>query len=68
MPTCSRKCSAFSRATSLFRFNTFTWPTMQFSSTVMLLNRLKDWNTMPTLARYAAALVPRQGLMPDRGT
>ena len=24
----------------------------------MLLNRLKDWNTMPTLERYAGALTP----------
>ena len=34
-------------------------PVMQFSSTVMLLNRLKDWNTIPTCERYSGALVPR---------
>ena len=32
---------------------------MQFSSTVMLLNRLKLWNTMPTWERYLGALKPR---------
>ncbi len=31
---------------------------MQFSSTVMLLNRLKDWNTMPILDRYREAFTP----------
>ena len=47
-PTCSRYCMAFFRAVSRSFFSTFTWPTTQFSSTVILLNRLKDWNTMPT--------------------
>ena len=46
---------ALSRASSAPRLSTFVWPTMQFFSTVMLLNKLKDWNTMPTLARYAVA-------------
>ena len=32
-------------------FKTLVWPTMQFSSTVMLLKRLKDWNTIPTRVR-----------------
>ena len=31
-------------------FNTIVWPIIQFSSTVILLKRLKDWNTMPTFA------------------
>ena len=39
--------------------STFIWPTMQFSSTVILLNRLKDWNTIPTWERYSGALTPR---------
>ena len=52
---------AFSRASSLDFFNTLTCPTMQFSSTVMLLNRLKDWNTMPILDRYREAFTPSAG-------
>ncbi len=39
-------------------------PTMQFCSTVMLWNRLKDWNTMPTFARYALGLVPLRMFCP----
>ena len=49
---------AFSRASALDFFSTFTWPTTQLSSTVMLLNRLKDWNTMPTLDRYREGSTP----------
>ena len=58
MPTFSRYFMAFFFASSLERFNTLVWPIMQFSRTVRLLNRLKLWNTMPTLERYAGTLTP----------
>ena len=51
MPTFSRYIIALARASSLFLPSTLVWPTMQLSSTVMLLKRLNDWNTMPTLVR-----------------
>ncbi|EJW91141.1 hypothetical protein EVA_20752 [gut metagenome] len=51
MPTFSKYCMARSRASSLLRLSTFTWPTMQLSNTLILLNRLNDWNTMPTWER-----------------
>ena len=51
MPTFSRYRMARSSASAFDRFCTFSMPIMQFSSTFMLLNRLKFWNTMPTRAR-----------------
>ena len=52
MPTRSRYFIAMASASSRLRFKTDTWPVMQLLSAVMLLNRLKLWNTMPTLALY----------------
>ena len=43
------------RASSLDFFNTLICPIIQFSKTVLLLNKLKFWNTMPTLLRYVEA-------------
>ena len=52
MPTRSRYFIAMVSASSRLRFKTDTWPVMQLLSAVMLLNRLKLWNTMPTFALY----------------
>ncbi len=60
---------ALASASAAERLSTFIWPTMQFLSTVMLSNRLKLWNTMPTLARYLFGLTfPSTTLSPWKST
>ena len=58
IPTLPRNSIACLRASSLLRCSTFTCPTTQLSSTDILLNRLKDWKTIPTFALYAVAFAP----------
>lgn len=49
IPTFSRNLSAILTASSRDLFRTLTCPMTQFSRTVILLKRLKDWKTIPTL-------------------
>ncbi len=58
-PTLSRSRSARSRVSSRPLPSTVTGPSMTFRITDMWGNRLKFWNTMPTVARKAARSLSR---------
>ena len=48
IPTFSRNSFAMFSASSFDFFNTFIGPTIQFSNTFKLLNKLNCWKTIPT--------------------